>query len=163
MLGIVFCKGNNSTDWNNQKCIKYLFFSRFPKIRISCLQIHTRQKNLLLLMEQTGHPLSQNKLESGDPTTAGEKCTNLYNTKQNKIKSPKKMFFFRNFFFFQKLSRRFVVPNTKYNKYLLFSNQLYHVFLCISGIILSSPSLTTCRYTCTTIFISNILSLQDQY
>ena len=38
-------------------------------------------------MEQKGHPLSQNKLESGDPTTAGEKCTNLYNTKQNKIKS----------------------------------------------------------------------------
>lgn len=66
-------------------------------------------------MEQMDHLLSQNKLESGDPTTAGEKCTNLYNTKQNKIKSPKKLFFFRNFFFFKKLSSRFVVPNTKYN------------------------------------------------
>lgn len=115
-----------------------------------------------LLMVQRDPPLSQNRLEFCVPTTAVEIYTNLYTVTilyhnvLNKIQEDVKQNSILSFFYLFQIYDFHFHAASLILSYLLFSNQLYHVFLCISGIILSSPFLTTYKKYKGTLILSNM-------
>lgn len=115
-------------------------------------------------MVQRDPPLSQNRPEFCVPTTAVEIYTNLYKVTNiiskcvtvNKIQEEVKQNSLPRFFFLFQIYDFHFHAASLILSYLLFSNQLYHVFLCISGIILSSPFLTTYKKYKGTLILSNM-------